>query len=236
MGVVPFIPNAHPTLDGVALDGVTPKVDVLAYITGGYSVNNYGLLVGPNVHTRLIPEAHTQPTITPRNIIDHSNAGSTPSRWENLLKWINRPEVNGEPHLQFDMDGQVAQFVPFHVRADCNAKANQWYHHGVRYGAISHETADRGAQELPRTPWSIPQFDALVAAHTVECATYRIRCTATTAWDDSGIGYHSQFPEWSIYKGKTCPGAARIRQMDELRNRVAGNLARYYELTGGGCP
>lgn len=236
MMVVPFISNHHPTLSGFARDGVTPKVDVLAYITGGWSINDYGLLVGPNVHTRLIPEAHTQPWITPRNIIDHSNAGSTPSRWENLLKWINRAEVNGEPHLQFDMDGQVAQYVPFHVRADCNAKANAWLFGGTVYGAISHETADLGDAALPRTPWSPAQFEALVAAHTVECAVYRIRCTATTAWNDSGIGYHSQFPEWSIYKGKTCPGAARIRQMDELRRRVAENLAKYYEIVGGSCP
>jgi hypothetical protein len=231
-----FIDNPHTALTGVALDGRTPKVNVLAYITGGYSINNFGLLVGPNVHTKLIPEAHTQPWITPRNIIDHSNAGSTPSRWQNLLGWINRAEVNGEPHLQFDMDGQVAQFMPFHVRADCNAKANQWSFQGTRFGAISHETADLGAEALPRTPWVPAQFEALVAAHTVECAVYRIRCTATTSWTDSGIGYHSQFPEWSIYKGKTCPGAARIRQMDELRRRVAENLARYYELVGGGCP
>lgn len=231
-----FISNPHPTISGVALDGQTPKVDVLAYITGGYVVNNYGLLVGPNVHTRLIPEAHTQPWITPRNIIDHSNAGSTPSRWESLFKWVSRNDVNGEPHLQIDMDGQIAQFVPFHVRADCNAKANAWWWQGERFGAISHETADMGAATLATTPWPAPQFDAMVAAHTAECVVYRIRCTATTKWDDSGIGYHSQFPEWSIYKGKTCPGAARIRQMDELRRRVAVNVGRYYELCGGGCP
>lgn len=233
---MPFIPNPHPNLSGVALDGVTPKVDVLAYITGGYSITDQHLLTGPKVTVRLVPEALSQANITPRNIIDHSNAGTTPSRWENLYRWVSRSEVTGEPHLQFDMNGEVAQFVPFDHRADCNAKANGWWFAGTYYGAISHETADLGSAKLPVTVWPLEQFDALVAVHTVECAAYWIRCTPTTGPYDSGIGYHSQFPEWSIYKGKTCPGAARIRQMPELHNRVAANLARYYELVGGGCP
>jgi N-acetylmuramoyl-L-alanine amidase len=231
-----FIPNPHSRLTGMALDGVTPKVDVLAFITGGYTINDQDLLIGPNVHTALIPEAATQPTIVPRSIIDHSNAGKTPSRWQSMWHWIQTPGVVGEQHLQVDMDGQIAQFMPFTVRADCNYKANRWQFGGEWYGALSHETADLGSATLQITPWSLPQFAALAAAHTAECVAYRIRCTQPATWQDSGIGHHNLFPEWSSYIGKTCPGAARIRQMDQLRSVVASNLAAYYHAVGGMCP
>jgi hypothetical protein len=68
------------------------------------------------------------------------------------------------------------------------------------------------------------------------CVAYRIPCTATTSAYGAGIGYHSQFPEWSIYVGKTCPGAARIRQMDQLRRMVAERVATFHNRAGGSCP
>lgn len=239
-----FIANPHPNLHGVALDGHTPKIDVLAFITGGYVIDDRHLLVGPNVHTRLLPEAMSQAIITPRSSIDHSNAGSRPSRWQQLLGWISRTDVTEEPHLQFDLDGAVAQFVPFNRRADCNYRANGWWFAGTYFGALSHETGDEGAATLDRTPWTVRfdagqpamQFDALVGVHIAECVTYRIRCTPTTGPFDSGIGYHSMYPEWSKYTGKTCPGAARIRQMPELWHRVAVGVAAFYEHCGGVCP
>jgi hypothetical protein len=230
-----FIPNPHTTLTGVALDGRTPKVDVLAYITGGYVINDNDLLVGPNVITALLPEDATQPKITPRAGILHSNAGGSPSRWQQLRAFLLRASET-EPHLQHDMDGTIAQLMRYTTRADCNYKANRYLFAGTYYGALSHETADLGAKTLDVTPWPLPQFAGLVGSLTCEAIVYRIRCTATTTWQDSGIGYHSQFPEWSVYKGKTCPGRARILQMDGLRAAIADRVAKYYELCGGGCP
>jgi hypothetical protein len=64
---------------------------------------------------------------------------------------------------------------------------------------------------------------------------YGIACTNPTRWDDTGIGHHCQYPEWSSYTGKTCPGAARIRQMDYVRHTVAGMLADYSKATGWQC-
>lgn len=230
-----FIPNPHSSLTGVALDGHTPKVDVLAYITGGYVINDNDLLVGPNVVTALLPEDATQPKITPRSSILHSNAGTKGAIWSQLRAFLARASET-EPHLQHDMNGVIAQLMRYTTRADCNYKANRWSFSGTWYGALSHETADNGAATLDVTPWPVPQFAGLVASLTCEAICYRVRCTATTTWTDSGIGYHSQFPEWSVFRGKSCPGKARIRQMDEVRRQVTNNVAKFYELCGGTCP
>jgi hypothetical protein len=65
---------------------------------------------------------------------------------------------------------------------------------------------------------------------------YRIPCTSPPYWNSGGIGHHCQFPEWSTFVGKTCPGAARIRQMDWVRGEVAGRVANYHSIVGGSCP
>lgn len=240
--------HPHPNLAGVGADGVTPRVDLLAWFSGGYTIDRWNLLHGPVrddgrpsvVHT-LLPEGLTQRQIRQRAAILHSNAGSSPSRWEQLRAFLLRA-TDTEPHLQLDgpwsaggVDGQFAQFVPFDRRADCNYKANGWTHDGDYWGALSIETGDNGAGSLAVTPWTLPMFAALRGALVAFCVTYGIACTPTTAWDDSGIGYHSQFAEWSAYKGKTCPGAARIRQVPQLLSEVQGRLALYHEHAGSRC-
>lgn len=233
----------HPNLMKLVKDGSVSRyqiLDELVHVT----VDRNGWLHGPNITHFILPENDTQTPIAPRNVILHTNAGPHRTPWAKLMAYIARKDITGEPHFQLagalatitnPGDLKLVQSMSVQVRADCNAKANSWWRANKRVGAISFETEDLGAASLQFTPWSIPQLHTLVAAITAICATYGIACATPTRWDDTGIGYHSQFPEWSIYKGKTCPGAARIRQMDYIRNTVAYYLAIYAERTGWRC-
>jgi hypothetical protein len=182
-----------------------------------YRVNAYALLEGPGVVFDPIPESFSQPFITPRLMIMHSNAGPRKTPGEALVNWMRRSDVVGEAHLVPAMDGTIRQVIPFNRRADCNYKANQF--------AISFETQDNGAATLEETPWTIEQFNAMAGAIAAIGHYYGIPYQNPAHWQDSGVGYHSQYKEWSSYTGKTCPGRARIYQMDELRRQAAGICA-----------
>lgn len=198
-----------------------------------YYVDSDHLLQGPNVIHRLLPEAWTQSEIHPWSVILHSNAGVHKTPWLSLWKYMFRSDITLESHIIGpDGDGVMVQAMPFNRRADCNAKANSWLvPYGVdgetgkpayvRVGAISFETQDNGGASLETTPWNLAQFNALVGATAAIGHKYAIPYQYPLKWNDTGVGYHSQFPEWSIYVGKTCPGAARIRQMSELHRRAA---------------
>jgi N-acetylmuramoyl-L-alanine amidase len=214
-------PYVHPSIQ----EG--DRLAELEAATGGYFVAVDHMLHGPNVVHSLLPEATYQEVVKPRIAILHSNSGPRSSSWRNLFNWWRQPSVTGEPHFQVDLDGTVAQMMPLNRRADCNAKANRI--------AWSFETQDRGAASVESTEWTLEQLASMIGVLTALCVCYRLPCYAVTGWNASGIGYHSQFPEWSIYRGKTCPGAARIRQMDYVRARVAANLVAYGSATGWEC-
>ncbi len=188
-------------------------------------VNSKHLLVGDRVVHQILPEAATQQKITPWSIILHSNAGPRETSWVNLLSFWRRLDIPEEAHIQIALDGTIIQAMPFNVRADCNYKANSFIAFGGVAGAISIETADRGAASLPTTVWNGPQFDAITDVVAALGHKYGIPYTTPAAWNDRGVGYHSQYPEWSKYVGKTCPGASRIRQMDYVRAIAATKCA-----------
>lgn len=188
-------------------------------------MNSNHVLEGPKVVYKPIPEAATQQVIVPWSVILHSNAAPRYTPWLSLWRYWNRADVNGEAHLQVDLDGTIVQAIPFNRRADCNAKANAFRAFGGVVGAISIETADLGAATLATTPWNQAQLDAIVGAVAAVGHKYGVPYTQPTSWQDRGVGFHSQFAEWSIYRGKTCPGAARIRQMDYVRTRAAETCA-----------
>jgi hypothetical protein len=226
----------HPVLHRRVADGRSWG-DILAWITGGYVVDSQHWLHGPNVVQRPIPESTTQPTIAPRNAILHTNAGSRSA--SSLWSWITQSTVTGEPHFQVGYK-VMEQYMPLNRRADCNYSANRWFdpRAGKYYGAISFETQDNGALTLNTTPWSFEQVAHMANALTAIAVCYGVYCTAPATWDGSGIGHHTLFPyqgvgskAWTNVRGKTCPGTARIRQMDYVRQEVANRLGLFIQAT-----
>ena len=216
-----MVDNRLPTLQHYA---------ALQMSNDGFWIDENHLLQGPTAITRLVyPEASKQELIIPRNQILHSNAGPKKTPWYSIFKYWDRSDITGEPHFQVDMDGAIRQAIPLNRRADCNAKANAWTYQGQRYGAISYETQDDGADTLNQTPWTPEQLRSVVGAATALCVQYNMQCDTVTEWTDGGIDYHSKFKEWSIYVGKTCPGYARIQQVDWIRSQVASRVAAYHQ-------
>lgn len=218
--------------------------DILKYITRGYSISvdetGNHILSGPNVvyGPTWIPEAFSQPTIKPRMAILHSNAGPHKTPWRSLWDYIRRSDIVLEMHFEVQMDGIIANLQPLNRRADCNYRANSFYLPGdsTRYGAIAFETQDDGYLTLNTTPWTIEQSRSIINALTCLSVCYGIWCTAPASWNDSGIGHHNLFPnDWTNVPGKTCPGAARVRQMDYIRGEVQQNLAGFINATGWTC-
>lgn len=227
--------NLHPEFLGPTLLGDNTKENVARFLSGGHILDAEGWVHGPKVIRTPIPEAFTQPLITPELVILHSNAAPSYTRAERLIAFWRRADINGEAHLQLDLNGTGYQAIPVSRRADCNYKVNSFFKNGKRCGAISWETADNGAATLPVTPWNMDMLDTLISFNFLFCAAYKIGCGACPSPFSTGIDYHSKFREWSSFTGKTCPGASRIRQMDYVRTEVASRLAEYYRQCGGAC-
>jgi hypothetical protein len=206
----------------------------MRWINGDTWLDSLHIVRGPGFTYRSIPESTTQPFVTIRNAILHTNAGSRSAK--SLWAWITQASVTGEPHFQVGYDG-TEQYMPLNRRADCNYSANSWTGaNGVVYGAASFESQDDGYMTLDVTPWNLTQIDAFVRALTLICVCYQVDCGQPATWDDSGIGHHSLFPyqgigskAWTNVRGKTCPGAARIRQMDWIRGEVGRRVVEYYK-------
>lgn len=227
----------HPEFVGKGKKGKGQRLAIIKKHCGGMWLDaDHWLHADGRVIAKPLPEASTQAFIEPKNVILHTNGGRHKAAWWAIWNYMARPDVVIECHSQVDMDGTLVQAIPFNRRADCNYKANFWRKNGAGYGALSFETQDNGSATLADTPWTLDQFETLADAIAVQCIAYKIPCSVTTKWDGGGIGHHSLFPEWSTFKGKSCPGPARIRQMDALRHRVAEKVAHYYNEAGGHCP
>lgn len=235
------VERMHPVLLKPAKHPHNTYGDVLKWVTGGFWIDANHWLHGPNVVCRPIPESSTQPFIEPRNAILHTNAGSKGAA--SLWGWITQASVTGEPHFQAGYVN-LEQYMPLNRRADCNYSANRWRDKatGKYFGAISFETQDNGAATLDRTPWNLVQLGSMANALTCISVVYGTMCTQPPQWDGSGIGHHTLFPfqgagrpAWTNVRGKTCPGAARIRQMDYVRSSVADRMAAFVQNTGFQC-
>lgn len=235
--------QAHPVLKNKNEKGESWE-NILTFITGGYSISvdeiGNHILTGPKVvyGTSWIPEAFSQPIIKPRMAIIHTNAGPRKTWWGSLLAYMRRDDISLEAHFIPQMDGTIAQSFPLNRRADCNYKANSFFLPGgsIRYGAISFECQDEGYATLDVTPLTLDQSRSIINALTCISVCYGVLCTAPPAWNDSGIGHHVLFPnDWTNVPGKTCPGKARIRQMDYIRAEVATNLAAFMAHTSWRC-
>jgi hypothetical protein len=171
----------------------------------------------PAADVDLLPEAGTQPTITPRLVILHTNGGTNSATPSQLRAYLGRPDVTLEAHFDVGLDGAVLQMMPVHVRADANYRANPF--------AVSIETQDHGSNHTPLNfdPWTPAQQTAIVNLLRWLAVEWSIPLERALSWDGSGVGAHRDFPEWSA-AGHTCPGDARAAQVADLIARARGGI------------
>lgn len=181
----------------------------------------------PEMILALLPQDASQAKVIAWSGINHTQAGNNKTFWTNLQSWWRRPEAGGtEAHVVTEMDGLLVQFMRLTRRADCNFKANGWYQPDVGYvGAISIEHQDSGwgpGKPNGSQDWPPPQFETTCQFWAAVCVWADIPVQDVVPdWNDRGISYHSKHDEWSKYVGKTCPGWARINQMDAMRIRIS---------------
>jgi hypothetical protein len=149
----------------------------------------------------LDPEATTQDTIVPVQVILHTIVGSAAG----AIRVMQSRDTPGESHLinPFSRNGdRMSQLMPFDRRADCNWQVNRWRTNrplvmasgrvvpaGSWCGAISIESEDDGTPE--DTPWDAGQLDRfarfLAWAH-LKLDIPLMRCPDPFS---PGVGYHS---------------------------------------------
>lgn len=227
----------HPRLLGNTIDGSNSRENVARMLASGMLMNSEGWIEGPpdKIIQSPIPEAYTQAKIKPTGSILHSNSAPGLTPWQSLIKYWTRKDITGEAHFQVPLSFPGIQAVPVTRKADCNYKGNFFYKDGEAKGYVSFETADLGQASLKTKEWELDQLEFMISVNFLICLCYDAACSACPTPYSSGIDYHSKFKEWSIYTGKTCPGAARIRQMDYIRIEVANRLAEFFKQCGGKC-
>lgn len=159
----------------------------------------------------LTPEATSQPRRVMTTFILHTMAGPNLTSLLALYAYMNRLDITGECTWILDMAGRCAQTLPCDVRADNNFLANGF--------ATSVETQDRGyiadpgIALTPWTDWQLAQLAGLTAWQVLNPHLHIPFRRADNGWDGGGIDGHRRYPEWSKFKGKTCPGQARWEQI-----------------------
>jgi hypothetical protein len=164
----------------------------------------------PYSEWRPLPENSTQPHINPTQLIFHTQASGGQASNDAGWRYWNRPDIKIEAHFLLDMDGAMVQAVGIFTRADNNADANN--------RAVSIETQDLGGRSVETTPWTGAQIEQLagLTAWLHLHPKIRLPLKQCQAWNGPGYGPHNLFAQWSVYKGKTCPGRARTAQIPEV--------------------
>lgn len=150
-----------------------------------------------------IPAPSNDPVIVPRLAILHVDAGNAASLHDLFERNQNGSGI--ESHFFVRKDGVVEQYRSIYRQADANYHANDF--------AVSIETQGLGAGEW--TPEQLRAIQALLLWLHAEAGIPLVKCSA---WNGSGIGYHTQFGApgpWTPV-AKSCPGPDRIKQFDAV--------------------
>jgi hypothetical protein len=171
----------------------------------------------PKADRKELPQARTQPAITPRSVALHTAV----STGRSLYSFFNGRSNGVESHLYLRLDGTWEQYMPFNVRADCQRDGNRY--------AVSIESQDNGAADADDIiPWSSAQVKALVDFLVWFNREWGVPLRKVPTWDGWGIGFHAQFtsdryPRWNA--NHACPGPKRIAQVPGIISRAAAAAA-----------
>jgi hypothetical protein len=170
--------------------------------------------VCPFAEWRPLPEATSQPKITPRVVVYHTAVGrlATTERFFRDSTGVESHLMVGGPWDGPELDGVIWQWMTLDRQADANLDANAF--------AISIETSDN-APLRPEDikPWSPKQLASLVRLGNWLAERFNIPRRQCPAWDAAGFGWHAMWgapSHWTPSAGKVCPGPARIAQLKTI--------------------
>jgi hypothetical protein len=145
-----------------------------------------------------IPPGSNDPSIVPRMAILHVAV----SEGESLFDFFKNRSGGIESHFYIRRDGTVEQYRSIYFQADANLNANDF--------AVSIETQGMGPGK-----WTDAQLASIKRLLTWLHTEADVPLVKVAKWNGSGVGYHSQFPEWSPV-AKSCPGPDRIKQFNDV--------------------
>jgi hypothetical protein len=141
----------------------------------------------------------------------HTNAASGEGSIEASLAWAERGGGNTIPHLQIDRSGRGALILPSDRKGIANFQAATF--------SLGFETADTGTLADPAiSPFTDPQLESCAVAAAYYHILHGIPLAYPDTWDGAGTASHTEpfgFDKWTNSPGKTCPGAAKKRQVRE---------------------
>jgi N-acetyl-anhydromuramyl-L-alanine amidase AmpD len=157
----------------------------------------------PFAEKKLIPPGSNDPKIKARIGILHVDAGNA----ADLFDFFKNRSGGIESHGHVRKDGHIYQYRDTAFQADANLDANDF--------AISFETQGFGDGE-----WTAEQLVSIKRLMLWARDVHGIPLRKVTTWNDpvGGWGYHTLFgaPSHWTPVAKTCPGAKRIKQFNEI--------------------
>lgn len=149
------------------------------------------------------------PPIKVVGAILHVDSGDSKS----LYNYFKNDSGGVESHFFVLKDGSVEQYRDTGYEADANLMANSFVVGGSRLGFVSIET-----QGKDRGEWTPQQLASIKALLLWLSGTHGFELMKCTNPQGPGVGYHTMFgaPGPWTPAAKTCPGADRIRQFNNL--------------------
>jgi hypothetical protein len=160
----------------------------------------------------------------------HTNAASREGSIESAWNWAHaKPNSNTLPHYQVDRSGRARKMLPSNRRGIANATSSSApgynVHGNVRNWSLAYETADTGTLADPGisafTDAQIERVATILAYESITAADGNglgIPLEYPSTWYGPGTACHTEpfsNPYWTLYAGKTCPGAKKKQQMRE---------------------
>lgn len=186
----------------------------------------------PNTVSMLVPFWQNRAIQTPRLTLVHTNGASGIATNQSSYNWATaKPESNTLPHYQVQLDGRAAKYIPTNRRGLDNAtvtagsaawslltqaQRNDINAHGqVRNWSIGIETSDLGygaGKMGDLSGFTEPQIETLAGILAYDSILWNIPLAYPDTWWGTGTACHTEpfeYPYWTLYRGKTCPGSLK---------------------------
>lgn len=176
------------------------------------------------VEVKFVPFTSQRPIIHPRSLFVHTNAASGEGSIEASWNWaLAKPNSNTLPHYQVDRSGRARKMLPSNRKGIGNGTvdAYQGTHGDLSTFSLVVETADLGygtGKPGDLNEFTPAQGETVARIIAYESIVWRFPIQYPTEWFGAGVAAHTEpftYPYTTLYKGKTCPGSVKKRQLRE---------------------